>query len=104
MCLYRLPLSSYSQGYEEINRFLHTDFCGLIRNVIDTNEQTLNVTVDESFKDFLSKFYTEAISGMLIDWIKNRVTQDREAVIQNMLLICRVSIPEILKAKAERTK
>lgn len=37
----------------------------------------------------------------MIDWVKNRVSQDRETVLQDMLLICRFSIPAILKAKAE---
>ena len=40
---------------------------------------------------------------MLIDWIKNRVSQDKETVLKNLLLIYQVSIPEILKA-AQTTK
>ena len=76
---------------------------GVLRDVIKNGEQKLNISVDASFQDFLANFYTEATAGILIDWVKNRLTQDRETVLQNMLLIYRVSIPEILKAKAEQT-
>ena len=40
----------------------------------------------------------------MIDWVKNRVSQDRETVLQDMLLICRVSIPANLKEKAAQNE
>ncbi len=93
-----------SMGYEELNRFFFTDINGLLCDTIQNGEDKLGISLDESFKEFLARFYTEAATGILIDWVKNRVSQDRETVLQNLLLICRVSIPEILKAKAEQTK
>lgn len=90
-----------SMGYENLKCFFFTDLRGIIRNTIEHGEQNLNISVDASFKDFLANFFTEAAAGMIIDWIKNRLSQSQETAIQNMLLICRVSIPEILKAKAE---
>ena len=86
-----------SMGNEELKRFFYTDCYGIIRSVIENGEQVLGLSVDDSFKDFMAEFYTEASAGMLIAWVKNRVTQDRETVKKNLLLICRVSIPAILK-------
>ena len=92
-----------SMGYEELKRFFDTDVKGLLISTIQNGEEKLNVSVDPSFKEFLAKFYTEAAAGILIDWIKNRVSQDKETVLKNLLLIYQVSIPEILKA-AQTTK
>lgn len=89
-----------SMGHEGLKMFLFNDINGLICDTIQNAEDKLGISLDESFKNFLARFYTEAASGIMIDWIKNRVSQDRETVLQDMLLICRVSIPEILKAKA----
>ena len=90
-----------SMGYEELKRFFYSDMIGIIYETIQNGEEKLGVSIDESFKDFLARFYTEAAAGIMIDWIKNRVSHDRETVLKDLLLICRVSIHEILKAKAE---
>lgn len=88
-----------SLGHEELKRFFYTDFNSILFGAIKSGEDKLGISLDESFEEFLARFYTEAAAGILIDWIKNRVSQDRETVLQNLLLIYRVSIPEILKAK-----
>ncbi|MGN0318330.1 MAG: TetR/AcrR family transcriptional regulator C-terminal domain-containing protein [Lachnospira sp.] len=93
-----------SMGYEELKRFLYSDVIGIISETIKTGEDKLGVSIDESFKEFLARFYSEAAAGIMIDWIKNRVSQDKETVLQDLLLICRVSIPNILKAKAQESK
>ena len=90
-----------SMGYEELKRFFYSDMIGIICETIQSGEDKLGVSVDESFKEFLARFYAEASAGIMIDWVKNRVSRDRETVLQDMLLICRSSIPAILKAKAQ---
>lgn len=90
-----------SMGYEELKRFFYSDMIGIIYETIQNGEEKLGVSIEESFKDFLARFYTEAAAGIMIDWIRNRVSHDRETVLKDLLLICRVSIHEILKVKAE---
>lgn len=97
-CLYN------SMGYEAMKRFFYDDMIGVIRSTIDKGEQEMNITVDEQFKDFLAEFYTEAFAGMMINWVKDRETRKREEVLQNILLICKGSIPHLLRAKANETK
>ena len=89
-------------GYEELKRFFYTDINGLMLNVIKSGEDNLEISLDKDFEEYLAKFYTEASAGILIDWIKNRSNQDKETILQNLLLIYRVSIPEILKSRAEQ--
>ncbi|MDD6262720.1 MAG: TetR/AcrR family transcriptional regulator C-terminal domain-containing protein [Clostridiales bacterium] len=89
-----------SMGHEELKRFFYTDFISIFLVAVKNEEDKLGIPLDKSFVEFLARFYTEAATGILIDWIKNRVSQDRETVLQDLLLIYRVSIPTILKAKA----
>ena len=91
-----------SLGYENLRHFLYKETNSIIRNTIENGEKTLNLSIDTAFKDFVADFYTEAAVGITINWIKNRFTQDNETVLQDILLICRTSIPEILKAKAKQ--
>lgn len=89
-----------SIGYEELKRFFYTDLNSIFFVAVKNEGEKLGIQPDESFSEFLAGFYTEAAAGILIDWIKNRVSQDRETVLQNLLLIYRASIPAILRAKA----
>lgn len=91
-----------SMGYEEIKRFFYNDLFSVIYGVIEQGEAELKVTLDLQFKDFLADFYTEASAGLLIEWAKNKTTQDRETVLQNLCSIYKISIPAILVAANKR--
>ena len=64
----------------------------------------MQVTLDPQFKDFLAAFYSEASAGLLLEWVKNRMTQDRETVLQNLLSVYKISLPAILKEKRSADK
>lgn len=88
-----------SMGYEEIKRFFYNDLFSVIYGAIEQGEEEMKVTLDSQFKDFLAAFYTEASAGLLIEWAKNRMTQDRKTVLQNLSSIYKISIPAILREK-----
>lgn len=90
-----------SMGNEELKRFFYNDINGLFMSIVETGVKAMKLDIDPSFIEFLSKFYTEAAAGILIDWVKNRVSQDRETVLNNILLIFHVSVPAILTTKAK---
>lgn len=91
-----------SMGYEQLRFFLYKDLFDVMHKTINEGEKAMNISVNEEFKDFMTEFYTAAIASTIIDWIKNRSTKDRETAIQNMLMICQVSIPQVLLAKAQQ--
>jgi len=64
-----------------MKRFFYTDFVGVVTSVIDAAEENLNKNIDPNFKQYVAKFYTEALSGMLIDWAKERDKHDRDKVV-----------------------
>ena len=45
-----------SMGYEELKRFFYSDMIGIICETIQSGEDKLGVSVDESFKEFLARF------------------------------------------------
>lgn len=85
-----------SMGSEELKRFFYNDLFSVIYGAIEEGEYDLKITVDPQFKNFLAAFYTEASAGLLIEWVKNRMTQDKETIIQSLLSIYKVSIPAVL--------
>ncbi|MDO4664137.1 MAG: TetR/AcrR family transcriptional regulator C-terminal domain-containing protein [Erysipelotrichaceae bacterium] len=85
-----------SMGSEELKRFFYNDLFSVIYGAIEEGEYDLKITVDPQFKKFLAAFYTEASAGLLIEWVKTRMTQDKETIIQSLLSIYKVSIPAIL--------
>ena len=89
-----------SMGHEEIKRFLYNDLISVMKSAINQGEEELNIHVDPAFKDFLAVFFTEAAAGIIIDWIKNKFQRDKEVVLQDMLLIFKISMPHKLLAKA----
>lgn len=71
-----------SIGREEMKRFFFADFIELTSSIIDSAEKETGKLLDENYKNFLCNFYTEALAGMLIDWIKNRNSRDKVMVIE----------------------
>lgn len=93
-----------SMGHEEMKRFLYRDFIGIMKNAINTGEKEMHLHVDEEFKSFLCDFYSEAITGMMITWIKKNQKDDREEVLENLLTVCRVSIPTLLQYQSQKNR
>ena len=81
-----------SIGRDEMKRFFYADFVGVVTSVIDAEASQLGIDVDPDFKDYVAKFYTEALSGMLIDWVKNKDKGDRETTIQYLTKIIEVAL------------
>lgn len=89
-----------SMGRDELKHFFYQDFIELVHSILDQAEKELNISVDEPFKMFLADFLTEALAGSLISYFKSKNTDNREEILQNLLLICKASIPNILLEKA----
>lgn len=86
-------------GYKYIKEFFHDDFFPIFQKAIQGSEKELDVSLTPSFREFLVEFYTDAAVGLLIEWAKNRMHQDKETVLKDLSLIYRVTIPAILEAK-----
>jgi len=93
-----------SMGRDEMKRFFCADFINTVSCIILQTEQELGICVDEHFKCFLADFYTEALAGVLINSFQAKPSYDRQTILNNVSLICKESIPNILLAKAKQEK
>lgn len=85
-----------SIGRDEMKRFFYSDFIELVSSVIDKSEDMVGLYLNPEYKIFISNFYTEALSGMLIDWIKERETRDRNKVVTYISNTFKASLAGIL--------
>lgn len=69
-----------SIGRDELKRFFYADLIDVTKSIIEDARQKYGISLEHDYEDFLIKFYTEAIVGILIDWIKAGENCDREKV------------------------
>ena len=61
-----------SIGRDELKRFFYNDFLSITASLFDSAEKSAGKKLPPDYKDFLIRFFTEAISGVLLDWVKDR--------------------------------
>lgn len=95
---YILNCAYDSIGRDELKRFFCSDFTDIIASVIEQAEQIMGKKLDDGYKKFLTNFYVEALSGMLIDWIKERDHHNRQVVTEYIFNTIRNSLTGVLQA------
>ena len=83
-------------GRDGMKRFFFTDFTEIIYTLITSAEKELDKTLDKEYKNFLCTFYTEALVGILIDWMKNRNKYSKEQIVAHIVSTIRSSLKGIL--------
>lgn len=84
-----------SVGQDEMKRFLYADFIGITSYVIDSADKQSGNRLSPDFKRFMSVFYTEALAGMLIEWVRERKTNNRAQTVLYLSGIIRGAIEDI---------
>lgn len=93
-----------SMGREEMKRFFHSDFYGVILSIIEGVEKEHKTSLSEDFKTYMAEFYTNALVGMLIDYFQHKEERDRDELIEHTLFILKTSIPLIIEAYHKKGK
>ena len=71
----------HSVSRDELKRFFYTDFYEIIRSIVNETETLRHISVPESYKDFICLFYTEAVAGVLLEWIITDKPKNREQMV-----------------------
>jgi probable dihydroxyacetone kinase regulator len=87
-----------SVGRDALKRFFYADFVGMIHGVVEQAEREWGTNSPEDFKEFLCRFYSEAVAGMLIECINDRSVRNWEKTIQYIHTIFQTSFPSILRS------
>lgn len=85
-----------SVGRDELRRFFYADFIDIVRSIIEEVEKEERITVSKNYKAFLEKFYTEALAGILLEWITDPSVRDHKKTIQYISSTLRNTIPNSL--------
>ena len=84
-------------GHDVVKSFFYSDFIDMMNRYIESKEKKLGIHLEDKYRDFVSKFYTEALSGMLMDWIRDRDTVDKDTVIAYITKTFSTSLNGIIK-------
>lgn len=90
-----------SMGREEMKRFFYDDFVSVMRTLIDDVANDLGKKVSVNYREFVCRFYTEAVTGMIINWVTDRADGDKEKIIQYLTKIYQSSLTEVIKNAPE---
>lgn len=85
-----------SIGCDEMKRFFYNDFIEIISGLINAAEKDFNTELEPDYKLFLCNFYTEALAGILVDWIKHKEQRNREQVIEYVCMTMKKSLNGIM--------
>ena len=89
-----------AMGRDGMKQYFFSDFTFVVQSLLESVEKELGKTLDESYQNFLIKFYTEAFVGVLVDWIKNRKERNREQVIEYLVTTVKNSLMGIFQEES----
>lgn len=81
-----------AMGRERIKRFFFADFLGIARTLVQSVERTLGLYLEEDYRQFLCVFCTEAVAGMLAEWMQHRDLREREVTTKALITTMRATI------------
>ena len=91
-------------GEDSLQHVLEDGIRHLQDTVIGSFETCYGVHFEDAFRDFLVKFLTDAVVGVLMDWIHRRQYRDREDTILYLSDIFRTAIPGLIDQKIHLKK
>ncbi|OAB42234.1 TetR/AcrR family transcriptional regulator [Paenibacillus glacialis] len=79
-------LSTYrSMGREHLDLFLHQAVFELLMAVIEEVSADMQVRMED--KNFIANFYTYAFIGIMLEWIRNDMSEDPEFIIERLSVL-----------------
>lgn len=79
---YLLNCAYDSLGRDGLKTFFHEDSNEIVVNLVDMVERENELLLDEEYKAFVVDFFVEALSGILIHWIRNREDRHKEKIVE----------------------
>lgn len=84
---------------EQMKDFFSTNFTNVVTSVINQAESNLNKSIPPDFKKYVAKFYTEALSAMLLDLVSRKDSYDREKAVKYLTSIIRTALTSMQYAE-----
>lgn len=91
-----------SMGIEGLQRFFVSDFHKLVNTHLKLGAKNLGVAIPEEYERFLTFVYTQAIAGILVEWIKAKNRSEVSYITPEYVsMFIRTSLPPALMAAAQ---
>ena len=84
---------------EQMERFLYQLTYGLIRGVVE--EQSRGTAISEEDKSFIAEFYKYSFVGVMLDWIRQGMTDDPQVLTGKISAAMRGSIANAIRNFSE---
>ncbi|KLO21696.1 TetR family transcriptional regulator [Marinitoga sp. 1197] len=98
----KIVLNAYhSIDRDRLELHLYDTVAKFIYDVVEELSKGLNVSIED--KNYVVKFYEIALTGMIIDWIKNKMDEDPEILTYKLNKIIEGDIKRALK-KFEKSR
>lgn len=95
----RFLVHAYSAiGKNGFEQFFHSRFRDVSMEIIEAIAQSHHANVPKEYKDFLCRFYSNALYGLLVTWFQERNHLDRERFAQDIVFTLKYSIHPLLDA------
>lgn len=82
-------------GRDELKRFFQNDFLSIVTSIVEQLSE--GKTIPDDYKKFLINFYTEAIASLIVNWIRNKETCDKQKMVQYVSLTLYGTLEQVLK-------
>ena len=90
-----------AMGRDEMRRFLRQDFTDILLYIIRQGEEKCQRELNDAFRQFLSVFLTEAIAGVLIDYIRGSHTVSKEHLVAYVGFIVKSTLVSIMEGEGQ---
>ena len=81
-----------SIGRDEMKNFFFSDFIGINSSLIDNISEKYGFSLDEDYKEFMARFFSEAVAGTLIDMVHEKDKEKRKRYADYIVRIVRTSV------------
>ena len=90
---------TFTVSREQMERFLYQLTYGLIRGVVE--EQSRGTAISEEDKSFIAEFYKYSFVGVMLDWIRQGMTDDPQVLTGKISAAMRGSIANAIRNFSE---
>ncbi|MGN0528054.1 MAG: TetR/AcrR family transcriptional regulator C-terminal domain-containing protein [Eubacterium sp.] len=90
-----------SIGRDEMKNILYDDFYSIAYDFISKAEKKSNKFLDEEFKIFICKFYTESTANSIVQWLRSSKKTDMQNTVSNLIELYKITLTEILNKKGK---
>ena len=88
-----------SVGRDELKLYLCEDFTGIVRSVVAMAETHLNKKIPDDYKKLIIMFFTEALAGIITDWLHGEVKLEKTLAVKYVHDIIKGSLTGIITAE-----